>query len=124
MAKKKLELPPALQTRTSNRSRVVGAPDMPRPKRTHEEVVEKARVREEEQAVIQEKQQVTVAQLAAIEQESGEHESVIHSRSQHVAEKIRAVSDSNSRKEPQTAHPAKEPPAAGSQSIILHLRLP
>ena len=34
-----IELPPALTTRAANKGRKVGAPDMPRPKRTHEEVV-------------------------------------------------------------------------------------
>ena len=38
--KKTYELPPALQTRPRNKEWVVGAPDMPNPHRTHEEVVQ------------------------------------------------------------------------------------
>ena len=37
--KPSIELPPTLTTRAANKGRKVGAPDMPRPKRTHEEVV-------------------------------------------------------------------------------------
>lgn len=70
--KKKLELPPALQTRAANRGRMVGAPDMPRPKRSHEDVLQEQKLKEDEAAAARVQQQVAIARVAELEQTLGE----------------------------------------------------
>ncbi|KAH9857838.1 hypothetical protein C2E23DRAFT_856478 [Lenzites betulinus] len=97
---------------------------MPRPKRSHEEVVEEARLKEEEAAAVREKQQAAVARVAAIEQGSGEHEGVVRSRSQRLAGAASAVSTGGTDKRGEITHPGNEPTAAGGKSLILRLRLP
>ncbi|CDO77041.1 hypothetical protein BN946_scf184403.g16 [Trametes cinnabarina] len=124
MAKKKLELPPALQTRASNRNRIVGAPDMPRPKRSHDEVIEEARQREGEAAIAQKKQQAAIARLASIEQQSDESTGIIHPRPQALARKNATASAADSPiAEAAITNPVAEDVQA-NRPLILRLRLP
>ncbi|CDO72720.1 hypothetical protein BN946_scf184990.g3 [Trametes cinnabarina] len=76
-----LELPPALTTRPGNRSRVVGGPDMPHPKRSHEAVLQEKAKKEREVAETQQRQAQALAHVAAIEQMSAERAPTIRTHS-------------------------------------------
>lgn len=127
MAKKKLELPPALQTRASNRGRVVGAPDMPRPKRSHEEVLEEEQKQEEAATAAKAKQQAAIERVAAIEERSGEGESTMAAkpppRPRPVGTtKRKAASDVDDQAEGELED-AYQAETTGSRPLTLRLRM-
>lgn len=72
--KSKLELPPALtmKTRDGNKGKVVGAPDMPKPRKSHQEVEEEKekKAHAKEQAI--QKTQEAMQRVAEIESRSRE----------------------------------------------------
>ncbi|KAI0669169.1 hypothetical protein C8Q78DRAFT_992816 [Trametes maxima] len=70
---KKLELPPALRTRATNQGRVVGAPDMPRPKRTPQEVAQEQAEKEKAAADAKAKHDAALARIAVLEALSSEN---------------------------------------------------
>ncbi|CDO72714.1 hypothetical protein BN946_scf184985.g134 [Trametes cinnabarina] len=71
-SKKKLELPSGLSTRAANRGRLVGAPDMPRPRRSPEEVTQERETKAREEEETRSKQALAIAWVAAIEEKAGE----------------------------------------------------
>ncbi|KAJ2968380.1 hypothetical protein NUW54_g13237 [Trametes sanguinea] len=69
---KGIELPPPLKTRAANRGRVVGAPDMPRPRRSSEEVLEEKELKRLALAQAKAKQEAAIARVAELERELSE----------------------------------------------------
>ncbi|KAI8974266.1 hypothetical protein BD414DRAFT_510108 [Trametes punicea] len=88
MPKKPLELPPALVTRAANHGRMVGSPDMPRTKRSSEEVAAEKVAKERNRAAAAAKQAEAIAQVTAIEEEAGEEQGLFASQPSEYATKL------------------------------------
>ncbi|CDO78172.1 hypothetical protein BN946_scf184918.g3 [Trametes cinnabarina] len=119
MGKKRLELPPALQTRTANHGRVVGAPDMPRAKRSSQEVATEKAHKEKAAAETEEKRRAALERIAAIEEASGENDASIRTlRSASQGEQVKTAGRPSSDPQERAGNDHK------STRLTLKLRLP